>query len=78
MSEEEATNGLKVGQVAPDFELDTYDPTEHYFGKISLDQQKKDGKWTVLFFYPAADHPRIRARRGGPRPRHYSRQHQPS
>ncbi len=45
--------GLKVGQEVPEFELDTYDATEGYFGKISLGQLKKDGKWTVLFFYPA-------------------------
>ena len=53
MSVEEATNRLKVGQEAPEFELDTYDPTELYFGKISLAEQKKAGKWTILFFYPA-------------------------
>ena len=53
MSAEETTYGLKVGQVAPDFELDTYDPKELYFGKVSLEQLKKDGKWTILFFYPA-------------------------
>ena len=41
MSFEETTYGLKVGQEAPDFELDTYDPTELYFGEISLAQQKK-------------------------------------
>ena len=44
---------LKVGASAPDFELDTYDPNELYFGKISLQQLKQDGKWTILFFYPA-------------------------
>ncbi len=53
MSVEETTYGLKVGQVAPNFELDTYDPTEHFFGKVSLEKLKKDGKWTILFFYPA-------------------------
>ncbi len=45
--------GLKVGQEAPDFEMDIFDPTQGSFGKISLAQLKKDGKWTVLFFYPA-------------------------
>lgn len=44
---------LKVGQEVPEFELDTFDPTEGYFGKISLAEQKKAGKWTILFFYPA-------------------------
>ena len=45
--------GLKVGQEVPDFELETYDATEGYFDKVSLAQLKKNGKWTVLFFYPA-------------------------
>lgn len=51
MSSEETTYGLKVGQVAPDFELDSYDPNEMFFGKVSFENQKKDGKWTILFFY---------------------------
>ncbi len=45
--------GLKVGDTVPDFELDTYDPNELYFGKVSLQQLKQAGKWTILFFYPA-------------------------
>jgi len=53
MSIEEATYALKVGQSAPDFELNTYDPNEIFFGKISLQQIKKDGKWAIIFFYPA-------------------------
>ena len=53
MSAEETSYGLKVGQDAPDFELNTYDPNEMFFGKISLGQIKKAGKWTIVFFYPA-------------------------
>jgi peroxiredoxin (alkyl hydroperoxide reductase subunit C) len=53
MSIEELGNGLNLGQSVPDFEMDTYDPKEMFFGKISLEQLKKDGKWTILFFYPA-------------------------
>ena len=53
MAEEEARSELKVGQAVPDFEMDTYDPTEFFFGKFSLEKARKDGKWTVLFFYPA-------------------------
>lgn len=53
MITEEICCGLKVGQQVPDFEMDIYDPVEYIFGKISLKQLKKDGKWTVLFFYPA-------------------------
>ena len=53
MTHEEICCGLKVGQSVPDFEMDTYDPEELFFGKISFDKLKMDGKWTVLFFYPA-------------------------
>ena len=53
MTSEDICCGLKVGQQVPDFEMETYDPTEGYFGKVSLAQLKKAGKWTVLFFYPA-------------------------
>ena len=53
MAQEEICCGLKVGQNVPDFEMDTYDPEELFFGKISLEKLKLDGKWTVLFFYPA-------------------------
>jgi peroxiredoxin (alkyl hydroperoxide reductase subunit C) len=45
--------GLQVGQNVPDFEMETYLPTDYGFGKISLEQMKKEGKWTVLVFYPA-------------------------
>jgi alkyl hydroperoxide reductase subunit AhpC len=44
---------LKLGHAVPDFEIDTYDPAVKNFGKISLAEQKKAGKWTILFFYPA-------------------------
>jgi alkyl hydroperoxide reductase subunit AhpC len=50
---EEFAKGVKVGQMAPEFEMDTYDPTEHYFGKVSLRKLKEQGRWTILFFYPA-------------------------
>jgi len=53
MSQEGLSSGLMVGHAAPDFEMETYDPIEMFFGKVSLDQLKKDGRWTVLFFYPA-------------------------
>ena len=48
MSAEEVANGLQLGQSVPDFELYTYDPNEMFFGKIFLEQIKKDGKWTIL------------------------------
>ena len=51
----ESTNGggLQLGQSVPNFELATYDPVENDFGTVGLDQIKSDGKWTILFFYPA-------------------------
>jgi peroxiredoxin (alkyl hydroperoxide reductase subunit C) len=42
-----------VGQTVPDFELEVFDPKRNDFGKVSLADLKKQGKWTVLVFYPA-------------------------
>jgi peroxiredoxin (alkyl hydroperoxide reductase subunit C) len=42
-----------VGQEVPNFELETYNPADRQFGKISLEALKKAGKWTILVFYPA-------------------------
>jgi peroxiredoxin (alkyl hydroperoxide reductase subunit C) len=47
------TTGLSVGMQVPDFELNCYDPVAHGFTKASLSQLKEQGKWTILFFYPA-------------------------
>jgi peroxiredoxin (alkyl hydroperoxide reductase subunit C) len=44
---------VKIGAKVPSFELDIYDPTKEDFGKVSLDKLKSEGKWTILFFYPA-------------------------
>ena len=44
---------LRVGMKVPEFELTVYDPVKHDFGNFSLAEQKKNGKWTILFFYPA-------------------------
>lgn len=49
----ESTACLKLGEVVSDFELETYDPVKDDFGKFRLAEQKKKGRWTVLFFYPA-------------------------
>lgn len=45
--------GCNVGSTVPDFKLDIYDPVKGDFGEISLGTQKKNKKWTILFFYPA-------------------------
>jgi hypothetical protein len=39
---------LQVGDVVPDFEMDTYEPKSSSFGKLSLADLKAKGKWTVL------------------------------
>ena len=49
----EAVYGLQVGQKVPDFELITYDPVKNDFGNITSESLKSQGKWTILFFYPA-------------------------
>ena len=49
----DVTQSLRVGQLVPDFELDTYEPSKEDFGKFSLAEQKKNKRWTILFFYPA-------------------------
>ncbi|MBF0566676.1 MAG: redoxin domain-containing protein [Nitrospirae bacterium] len=50
---EDVCCGLKVGQKVPDFKIDIYDSANKAFGEISLEQLKKDGKWTIIVFYPA-------------------------
>jgi peroxiredoxin (alkyl hydroperoxide reductase subunit C) len=42
-----------VGQIVPNFEIEVFDPKRQDFGKISLDELKRQNKWTVLVFYPA-------------------------
>jgi peroxiredoxin (alkyl hydroperoxide reductase subunit C) len=46
-------NVAVVGSVVPDFELETYNPAERQFGRISLAELRHQKKWTVLVFYPA-------------------------
>lgn len=40
-----------VGKQAPRFEMDAVMPNKD-FGKVSLEGNMKNGKWTILFFYP--------------------------
>ena len=54
MSEKpESACPVQVGQSVPDFTLATYEPTTKGFGEFSLAKAKEEGKWTILFFYPA-------------------------
>jgi peroxiredoxin (alkyl hydroperoxide reductase subunit C) len=44
---------VSVGMDVPNFTLDVYDPENRAFGKVSLDELRKEAKWTILVFYPA-------------------------
>ena len=44
---------LQVGMEVDEFSLTTYEPESKDFGQFSLAKQKDDGRWTLLFFYPA-------------------------
>ncbi len=43
----------KVGQMVPEFTLEAFDPTEGSFCEVDLGTLRKEGKWVILFFYPA-------------------------
>ena len=44
---------VRIGQPVEDFELTVYDPEKHDFGKVRSADFRKEGKWLILFFYPA-------------------------
>jgi len=43
----------KVGQPVPEFTMEAFDPTEGGFGEVDLGELRRQGKWAILFFYPA-------------------------
>ncbi|MCJ2165627.1 MULTISPECIES: redoxin domain-containing protein [unclassified Pseudodesulfovibrio] len=43
----------KVGQPVPAFTMEAFDPAEGAFCEVDLGAVRKEGKWTILFFYPA-------------------------
>lgn len=47
------TETIQVGSAVPDFTLTTYEPSSGDFDEVSLADLKSNGKWTILFFYPA-------------------------
>jgi NADH-dependent peroxiredoxin subunit C len=51
--EQTAQRLISVGMDVPDFTMETYEPAEGVFGKFALAEQRAQGKWTVLVFYPA-------------------------
>jgi len=42
-----------LGQEIRDFSMKAFDPVEGFFGEVSTEQCKEEGKWLILFFYPA-------------------------
>ncbi|OGR62353.1 MAG: peroxiredoxin [Elusimicrobia bacterium GWB2_63_16] len=50
---EEKTQVITVGEKVAPFELETFDPAACKFGRFSLADALKKGRWTVLVFYPA-------------------------
>ena len=55
--EHEHTDSLpdfaKVGQPVPPFTMEAFDPSEGAFTTVDLGALREQGKWTILFFYPA-------------------------
>ena len=47
------TECIQVGQMVPDFTLTTFDPKTGDFGSFNLAESQKQGRWALLFFYPA-------------------------
>ncbi|BCS89163.1 peroxiredoxin [Pseudodesulfovibrio sediminis] len=47
------TSFAKVGQVVPEFTMESFDPTEGGFCEVDLGELRKQGKSVILFFYPA-------------------------
>lgn len=48
-----ATSPVSVGTTVPNFEMETYEPSQGDFSNISLEQITQAGKWAILVFYPA-------------------------
>lgn len=46
-------DSARIGKPVKDFVLETFDPEEGFFGELSLEKVREEGKWLVLFFYPA-------------------------
>lgn len=44
---------VRVGETVPNFEMEAFDPKSGDFCTVSLEQMKKERKWTILAFYPA-------------------------
>ncbi|WP_027178401.1 peroxiredoxin [Maridesulfovibrio bastinii] len=51
--QEELLYVAEIGQKVPPFVLEAYDPEDFGFTEVDFEKIQKEGKWTVLFFYPA-------------------------
>lgn len=51
MEENYFISAVKVGQQVPNFAAEAVMP-DGSFGKVSLEENMKNGKWTVMFFWP--------------------------
>jgi len=51
--EDEMPDFARVGHKVPAFTMEAFDPTEGGFCEVDLGALRAEGKWTILFFYPA-------------------------
>lgn len=50
---EDCLDQAVIGEKIPPFTLDVYDPEDNGFSEVNFGDLQKEGKWTVLVFYPA-------------------------
>ncbi len=48
--EQKITQTVLVGMDVPDFTIETYEPSTGAFGRVSLNEFRQQGLWTVLVF----------------------------
>jgi peroxiredoxin (alkyl hydroperoxide reductase subunit C) len=53
MHTEDSAAPIQVSQPVADFELETYNPRTEAFDTVSSATLQAQGRWIILFFYPA-------------------------
>ncbi len=43
----------RIGHKVKDFKIETYNPVNYGFDEVDFAKLQKEGKWVILFFYPA-------------------------
>lgn len=43
----------RIGHKVKDFKIETYNPVNYGFSELDLAKLQQEGKWVILFFYPA-------------------------